>query len=134
MKVNIERLVWTHRIPADPIVWASVSSIDASWRHNKNLYIGPGGKGGQNDRYVRFGKWLESNSHRAIEVPELGLSRGEVAFSNGRHRFAWFRDHGLVDMPVAVDPAIVESFRVRFGSPQRVARLHKTRFSACPGN
>ncbi|MCR4467938.1 hypothetical protein [Burkholderia sp. SCN-KJ] len=134
MKVNFERLVWTHCIPADPIVWVSVNAIDMSWQHDKGLYVGPGGKGGQDDRYAFFGKWLAANLHRPIQVPEIGLNRDEVAFSNGRHRFAWFRDHGLLDMPVAVDPAIVESFRARFATPRPVARQHETKFSTYPGD
>lgn len=132
--MNFERLMWTHSIPADPIVWVSVSAIDASWQHDKGRYVGPGGKGGQNDRYAYFGKWLAANLHRPIRVPEIGLSRGEVTFSNGRHRFAWFRDHGLLDLPVAVDPAIVEPFRARFATPRRLARLREKKFIDYRGN
>ncbi|CAB3668320.1 hypothetical protein [Paraburkholderia rhynchosiae] len=125
MKVNFERLVWTHSIPADPVVWVSVNAIDASWQHDKGLYVGPGGKGGTDNRYAFFGEWLAANLHRPVQVPEIGLSRGEVVFSNGRHRFAWFRDRGLPVLPVAVDPAIVEPFRARFTTPRRVGRLRR---------
>ncbi|MBO7804380.1 hypothetical protein J6358_14910 [Burkholderia pseudomallei] len=133
MKVDFERLVWTRRIPSDPIVWVSVNAIDSSWQHDKGRYVGRGGKGSQDDRYAHFGKWLASNLHRRIEIPEVGLTRGEVTFSNGRHRFAWFRDHGLVVLPVAVDPAIVEPFQARFATLRRVGQLHETKFSAYPG-
>ncbi|TCG08613.1 hypothetical protein BZM27_11155 [Paraburkholderia steynii] len=91
MKVNFERLVWTHSIPADPVVWVSVNAIDASWQHDKGLYVGPGGKGGTDNRYAFFGEWLAANLHRPVQVPEIGLSRGEVVFQTGgtdSHGFA----------------------------------------------
>ena len=65
------------------------------------------------DRYKKFGAWL--NRGEAVEIPWVGLEDGEICFTNGRHRFAWLRDHGLQSIPIDVDPAIAGEMRKRFG-------------------
>jgi hypothetical protein len=34
-------------------------------------------------------------------MPTVALHAGGLCFSNGRHRFAWLRDHGVEALPLA---------------------------------
>jgi hypothetical protein len=101
-------------VDPDETVWISVIKLDASWTKNSQ-YIGPGGSGPAiGDRYQKFGIWLERGE--PVWIPWVGLEDGEVCFTDGRHRFAWFRDHGVKSMPIDVDPAIAYEIRKRFGA------------------
>jgi hypothetical protein len=109
----------------DKTVWISVAKLDASWKKNRSQYIGRGGSGKSiGDRYIEFGLWLKEG--KAAEIPWVGLDDGEVAFTNGGHRFASLRDHGLKSMPVDVDPAIADEMRQRFGTKSHSSALSKS--------
>lgn len=41
---------------------------------------------------------------------------GQVQFIDGRHRFAWVRDHGAVALPVATSPDQSDRVHTLFGS------------------
>lgn len=106
--------------PADETVWISVPKIEASWKKNRAQYIGPGGSGPSiGDRYRKFGVWLERGD--AVWILWVGFENGEVAFTDGRHRYAWLRDHGVQSMPVDVDPAIAEEMQRRFETEERAS-------------
>lgn len=91
-----------------------MAQVDASWRRNRSQYICHGGTGSViGDRYKKFGAWIESGER--VWIPWVGLEHGEICFTDGRHRFAWLRDHGVEAMPIDVDPAIAEEMRRRFG-------------------
>ena len=101
-------------------MWISVPSFDASWRRNRAKYIGPGGSGPTiGDRYKKFSTWIERGE--AAWIPWVGFESGEVCFTDGRHRFAWLRDHGVQAMPIDVDPDIAEEMRRRFGTNSRTS-------------
>jgi hypothetical protein len=106
--------------PPDETVWISVAKFEASWKKNRAQYIGPGGSGPAiGDRYEKFGAWLEQGE--AVEIPWVGLEHGEIAFTNGRHRYAWLRDLGVKSIPVDVDPAIADEIRSRFGTEEQTS-------------
>lgn len=110
-------------VPPDETVWISVAKFEASWKRNRAQYIGPGGSGPAiGDRYEKFGAWLD-RGEAAVEIPWVGLDQGEIAFTNGRHRYAWLRDHGVKSMPVDVDPAIADEMRRRFGTTEDTSWL-----------
>jgi hypothetical protein len=101
-------------VEPDETVWISVAKLDVSWRKNRAQYIGHGGSGRViGDRYKKFGIWFEQGE--PVQIPWVGLEDGEICFTNGRHRFAWLRDHGLKSMPIDVDPAVAGEMRKRFG-------------------
>jgi hypothetical protein len=105
--------------PPDETVWISVAKLDASWKKNRSQYFGPGGSGPViDDRYNKFGTWLQRGE--PVWIPWVVLDDGEIAFTDGRHRFAWLRDHGVKSIPIDVDPAIADEIRKRFGTVQRV--------------
>jgi hypothetical protein len=106
--------------PPDETVWVLAARLDASWKKNRAQYIGPGGSGPAiGDRYKKFGSWL--NRGETVWIPWVGLKNGEICFTDGRHRFAWLRDHGVEAMPIDVDLAIVEEMRRRFGTSRRAS-------------
>jgi hypothetical protein len=115
-----KQIRWTsvplpHYVEPDETVWISVARLDASWRRNRSQYVGPGGVGaGSEDKYEKFSSWFEEG--KPIWIPWVGLEDGEICFTDGRHRFAWLRDHGVKSMPIDVDPAIADEMRERFGS------------------
>ncbi|MBS3951672.1 MAG: hypothetical protein KGZ88_01830 [Methylomicrobium sp.] len=92
-----------------PVVWIGVSA----WQKS-DLYITPGGGwAGNPERYDKFGKWMERKE--PVQIASLGIVNNVIEFNDGRHRFAWLRDHGVTVMPVHVDPDKVELVKNRFG-------------------
>lgn len=109
--------------PPDETVWVSVAKFDASWKKNREQYVGPGGSGAAIEgRYAKFGTWIESGE--AVWIPWVGLESGEICFTDGRHRFSWLRDHGVQSVPIDVDPEIADEIRRRFGTTER-ASVHQ---------
>lgn len=107
--------------PDDVAVWVSVPKLHEAWRLDHDSYIGAGGSGAViDDRYEDFGVWLASTCG-CIELPEMAIEGGVVSFSDGRHRFAWLRDHGVQAMPVQVSPEQAQEFQERFGVVERVS-------------
>lgn len=50
--------------------------------------------------------------------------RSIVSFTDGRHRFAWFRDQGVLAIPVTVTTkGQAELVKRLFGSRRRIVRL-----------
>ena len=83
-----------------------IAKVEASFRQDKGFYVAPLGvndpKPGAYDRVVEF---LERASKEGltIEMPEISAdAKGQVSFTDGRHRFAVFRDLGLENLPVSV--------------------------------
>jgi hypothetical protein len=100
---------WVRRL-----VYVNVRAFDAAWSKDRGVYIGTGGaRPGKRHRYTGFGRWVASQGH--LEAPEVSVYEdGRVRFGNGRHRFAWLRDHGLIAVPVAMDEESIENAR-RYG-------------------
>ena len=85
------------------LVNVDVAGVDQLWSNDPGFYIGHGGDGSIKSRYSDFGKWLQQNNAPII-APTMSIGKnGEVSFVNGRHRFAWFRDHGYATLPVSLD-------------------------------
>lgn len=89
------------------LVSLDTAKADDSWKSgdvNKTLYIGPGGtKNAIKDRYANFGEFAKTAEQ--IDVPSIVVDEnGKVSFEDGRHRFAYMRDQGLENIPVAMSP------------------------------
>jgi hypothetical protein len=107
----------------DVPVWIDIQALDHSWAQDE-LHVGQGGEGGMKRRYDGFGRWIASATV-PVQMPEVALShRNEVAFTNGRHRFSWLRDHGAEAMPVLVDKSQAGEFARRFGTSVRITKYH----------
>lgn len=104
----------------DRIGWISVPKLDAAWRADWD-YLSPAEAASQ-QRYHKFGKWLVAHSER-VQMPHICLFDNGIAFTDGRHRFAWFRDHGVKALPVTAEPEEAPTIRRRYGTRSRTTRL-----------
>ena len=57
-------------------------------------------------------------------IADRTFTHDKVEFTDGRHRFAWLRDHGLQALPVDVGAESDISFRARFETHLRAGRLY----------
>ncbi|KAB8049589.1 hypothetical protein GCN78_17000 [Janthinobacterium rivuli] len=120
------KIEWTIALPqsGDVPVWVSVAKLEREWQRSKNEYIGAGGDSAMPGKYENFGKWIISASH--VEMPEVCIVDGFVRFSNGRHRFAWLRDHGMTTLQVSIQPSDVTSFETKFSSQDQTSQWFKS--------
>lgn len=97
------------RARKDTLVPLDVEKFDQRFRGDTSFYLSEGG--GPNaisNRYAQFGKFIAEND--SIESPEVYIGDdGRVGFTNGRHRYAWLRDHGIKTIPVAMDEESVRN-------------------------
>lgn len=129
--MDFHQLVWVRRAicedwdeTPDPIIRTAVDLLDASWCKTRD-YVGQGGSGSNQDgKYSRVGDYLASAIGKDwIPVPSLSLVDGEAIFNDGRHRFAWLRDHGLRALPVEVGRTDAQTFRTQVETAERVGRF-----------
>ncbi|MDP1985223.1 MAG: hypothetical protein Q8K23_21950 [Sulfuritalea sp.] len=104
-------------------VWVSVAQIEASWKENKEDYVGPGGTVAAIDgRYEKLDKWMSRGEFATAHMSQVCLDEsGMVQFSDGRHRFAWVRDHAAEAIQVQVPPNQGKAFAHRFGTDARLS-------------
>ena len=96
---------WMTRIPPPgeailPVVWIDVAKVDLAWAISENYVSKGGGCAGIPERYEQFGIWFELKV--PIQIACIDLLDEAIEFIDGRHRFAWLRDHGVKIMPVHV--------------------------------
>jgi hypothetical protein len=107
----------------DAVAWISVEKLESSWRRNFD-YVGPGGSGKAiSGRYNKFGEWLALGEPVWMATVAVD-DNGEIGFTDGRHRFAWLRDHGLLALPMQVPSRQAEMIAERFGTSSRVSRIY----------
>lgn len=88
------------------VAWIDVRKLDESWRSAEpERYLAPGSGNRETFQYLRAA--VAGESGPILRMPRLGFSDQErpkqrVCFVDGRHRFAFVRDHGGAAMPVAV--------------------------------
>ena len=129
LRVNILRrpIVFTKppRARNDELVQVKVPLFDAAFKLAPDTYIGHGGVGQIKNRYQRFGVFfnggvdpdlhIEVEPTDTIEASEVVVTdTGRVEFINGRHRYAWLRDHGVKNLPVCMDKESVANAK-KFG-------------------
>ena len=92
------------------LVWVDTEKFDALFKQDGEFYIGKGGVGRIGDRYNRFIEFLDTGEEKGffpIQSPLVHLSfmdgRWKIMFTNGRHRYAVFRDMGAKAIPVGFD-------------------------------
>lgn len=123
---NWIKIEWELALPesGDIPVWVSVTKLEHEWRRSVTEYIGAGGDNGMPGKYDHFAEWIMSAKY--VEMPEVCLVDGFVRFNNGRHRFAWLRDHGMTALQVATQPGDVKSIKMKFGTQDEVSQWIKT--------
>jgi 2'-5' RNA ligase/GNAT superfamily N-acetyltransferase len=90
-------------LSGEKLVSIDTAAFDTAFQRETGFYLSEGG--GPNaihDRYTRFGDFIAE--HDSIESSEVTINaNGKVGFTNGRHRYAWLRDHGVANIPVSMD-------------------------------
>ena len=134
--MDFNQLVWAQHpigqgwkgIELDPVVWTSVELLEQAWRNTEG-YVGPCGvPSDQPGKYKGVGRFLSEFAGKLdLYVPTASLVDGKVEFTDGRHRFAWLRDHGLTALPVEVGAECEAAYRRCFETDLRVGRLNSKR-------
>lgn len=103
----------------EPVVWLDIAKVEASFARTGDHYVGKGGSGaGQPSRFANIGRHFRSG--RPMWMPHLGLDENLlISFTDGRHRFAWVRDHGAAAIPVTTSLEEEQELLRRFGSTLR---------------
>jgi hypothetical protein len=115
---------WEGGDEPDETVWIDVDKVDRLWRFDGSFYIGRGGVGqsASPSRYARVGDWV-TQRFGAMWMSLLVFEKGVVSFTDGRHRFAWMRDHGARALPVSVYPGDGERISRALGSKLKACRI-----------
>jgi len=97
-------------------VWVSVDKLDKSWKLDP-CYLSPAvAKNAY--RYRRFGEWIACRSGE-VHMSHVHLDGDAIGFTDGRHRFAWFRDHGVRFLPITTSPDEASEIKRFFGTKSR---------------
>ncbi|MGB7195330.1 MAG: hypothetical protein WBD81_17890 [Collimonas pratensis] len=87
----------------DKLVSINIAKFDPAFQKDKGFYLSPTGEGEVPGRRAGFEAFLKTG--KPVEAPEVFVGdRGEVAFTNGRHRYSVIRDQGEKSMPMAMSP------------------------------
>lgn len=99
----------------DLVVWVNVGQVDKMWAAtDPDFYVSAGGGGHTKPgSYARVGKAISQGE--IMEMPQLSLDGSTLSFSDGRHRFAWCRDHGITALPVLAPPDCAEDLMKAVG-------------------
>jgi hypothetical protein len=99
------------------------SPIEASFQKKPDHYVGIGGTGaGQPSRYNRVGRLFQTE--HPVYMPHLSVDGDDaVSFTDGRHRFAWIRDHGAQAIPVTAYVETASRLEAIFGTSLRECRV-----------
>lgn len=106
-----------HR-PKDRTVVVDVRNLDAALAANRQEHVGAGGSNGIEGRYEGVAEFLERAKDEGIAViqPRVYVdSSDRPRIGDGRHRWAYMRDHGAQGLPVSVDPEDVGRIRREYG-------------------
>ncbi len=104
----------------DAAVVVSIPRLDAELAKDEGYHVGLGGSGpsAKPGAYDRFHDFLVKAKAEgiAVEMPRVILDAdGEPIISDGRHRWAVWRDMGLAALPIAVPTKSDKIFAERFG-------------------
>jgi hypothetical protein len=90
--------------------------FDKAFSMEKDFYLGTDNKNKIGNRYERVGlfifggdlkvgdKIISVNPHSELDVSEVSvMNDGRVGFTDGRHRYAYLRDHLSGKVPVSMD-------------------------------
>jgi len=110
--------------PDHEVVFIDPRRMDKAWKGDVGYYVGKAGAGGDPVKFQRFAEFAQTG--RPIEMPVASLQidpairkgaspRAWVSFTDGRHRYAWFRDLKSQAVPIMVPAEQAATFRAKFG-------------------
>ncbi len=85
------------------LVPVDVATFDTHWRRSgASFYLDAHGSNRIGSRYQQVGDFLGTATSMEASAVSVDAD-GRVGFTDGRHRFAYLRDHGATVIPVAMD-------------------------------
>lgn len=108
-------------------VWIDVRKLDVILQPGDR--VGVGGQDGIARKYSGVEEFMASG--KAVYMPQLrlrhvndgGFGRQTIGIHDGRHRFAWMRDHGAQALPVTAKPDEAHEIARLVGTGVRVCRI-----------
>ena len=100
----------------DIVSWVDVAKLDRAWRADGAYYIAAE-KATTADRCQKFGRWIKLG--RPIWMPRVAINEGIISFTDGRHRFAWLRDHMVKALPVTTEGGSAQYIESELGTKSR---------------
>jgi hypothetical protein len=113
-------------------VWIDVRKLDALLPLASNMvYVRFAGENGILGKYTGVDRFVRRATRTPISIPPAQIERAckehpdrdIVYLFNGRHRFAWMRDHGAEALPVAVLKSEASRVAELVGTDARVCRV-----------
>lgn len=107
-----------------------VKKFDEAWSKDTGMYLPPGGSGDnyipiyrqdKPEGYNRYHRASEDSlkfkqADKDFDMPTVGLRFGLPSFTDGRHRFAYFRDLGIKTLPISVPVQDYPQMKMLFGA------------------
>jgi len=121
-----DKRVWLY----DKRVWLDVFKLEAMLRLEPSRHVGFAGENGIEGRYDGVDEFVASGE--ALDMPKVKISpdgckgangSGRVIIADGRHRFAWMRDHGAAALPAAVPADDADEVAKLIGTKARICRV-----------
>lgn len=111
------------------IVIINVDKFDQAWSQDRGMYLVPGGRGNnyipiynkENPDYNRYDRVGEEApkfklADKGFEMSSVALRNNIPQFTDGRHRFAYFRDKGIKALPISVPKRDATKIKTMFGA------------------
>lgn len=126
-----ERIVWWKNVRTATRqkykrVWIDVAKLDAMTQLDQGRYVGFAGEGGISGKYDGVDDFITADTDR-LYMPRVGITstaHGKIAYiKDGRHRFAWMRDHGAQALPVEVEVDEALAVARLVGTKCRICRV-----------
>jgi hypothetical protein len=121
-------------------VWIDVRKLDALLPlASKMHHVGFAGKNGIRGKYTGVDNFVRSAGRKPLNMPSAEIQRAcmehpdqdIVYLFNGRHRFAWMRDHGAQALPVAAPISEASEVARLVGSDARICRVRMSKIPEC---
>jgi hypothetical protein len=110
-------------------VWINISKLDAMLAVRPSEYVGFAGENGIIGKYAGVDDFVRSKNEAlymptaGIHSPEGGAGHRIVYILDGRHRFAWMRDHDAEALPVSAPTEEAQEITKLVGTKLRVCRV-----------
>jgi hypothetical protein len=112
-------------------VWVDVWKLDAMLPRASNMrHVRFAGENGIGGKYAGVDAFLRRRPKEPVMMPEVRIEpanechRAPIVFiNNGRHRFAWMRDHGATALPVAALTSEATEVAQLVGTENRICRV-----------
>jgi hypothetical protein len=106
-------------------VWVDIQKFEGTYQSEYGFYVGPHGLDGIAGKYEGVERFMASGDPVSLITVCMRDIDGRrfVSIYDGRHRFAWMRDHGALALPVAAPIGEASEIQKLVGSKVRICRV-----------